>query len=485
MPCTTILVGKKASYDGSTIIARNDDGGYTTKKLVVVKPQNQPKKYKSKISHIEIELKEKPMSYTCIPNVDLKDGIWGAAGFNEAGVAMSATETITSNALVLGADPYVTYKPKKGKEKEVKGGIGEEDYVTLVLPYIKSARQGVERVAKLLEEYGTYESNGLAFSDEKECWYLETIGGHHYIAKRCKDDEVIIMPNQLGIDNFDMEDAFGKKKENLCSKDLKKFIEDNHLNLNQKGFNPRNIFGSRDDGDHIYNTPRAWYMGRFFNPTKYKWEGENANFNPESDNIPWSLVPERKVTIEDVKYILSSYYQGTKYNPYQKNDYPEKGKYRTIGTGTTDDLAILQIRPYVPKQIRCIEWISFSSNPFNTLCPLYCVPETIPTYLSKVEDKVNTNNLFWNSRLLAALCDSKYSDTIMPITRYQKITANKAHEILNKYDSLMIKNKDYSLIEKANKELVDMIEEETNKVLNIVLKSVYTKMKNVFSRGDN
>ena len=45
MPCTTILVGKKASYDGSTMIARNDDSGaghYTSKKFVVIHPEEQP-----------------------------------------------------------------------------------------------------------------------------------------------------------------------------------------------------------------------------------------------------------------------------------------------------------------------------------------------------------------------------------------------------------------------------------------------------------
>ena len=45
MPCTTILVGKKASYDGSTMIARNDDspsGQFTPKKFVVVHPEEQP-----------------------------------------------------------------------------------------------------------------------------------------------------------------------------------------------------------------------------------------------------------------------------------------------------------------------------------------------------------------------------------------------------------------------------------------------------------
>lgn len=63
MPCTTILVGKKASYDGSTIIARNDDSGaghFTPKKFVVVHPEEQPRKYKSVISHVEIDLPEEP-----------------------------------------------------------------------------------------------------------------------------------------------------------------------------------------------------------------------------------------------------------------------------------------------------------------------------------------------------------------------------------------------------------------------------------------
>ena len=75
MPCTTILVGKKASYDGSTIIARNDDSGsghYTSKKLAVIKPEEQPKIYKSVISHVEIELPENPMRYTAMPKTEKK-----------------------------------------------------------------------------------------------------------------------------------------------------------------------------------------------------------------------------------------------------------------------------------------------------------------------------------------------------------------------------------------------------------------------------
>lgn len=64
MGCTTILVGKKATYDGSTMIARNDDSGaghFTAKKFAVVSPEQQPKTYHSVLSHVTIELPENPM----------------------------------------------------------------------------------------------------------------------------------------------------------------------------------------------------------------------------------------------------------------------------------------------------------------------------------------------------------------------------------------------------------------------------------------
>ena len=168
MACTTLLVGKNASYDGSTMIARNDDSGsghFTAKKFVVVQPEEHPAVYKSVLSHVEIPLPGDPMRMTAMPNAVEGKGIWAAAGVNAANVGMTATETITSNPRVLGADPLVVYQPAMGDTPEVPGGIGEEDIVYLVLPYIHSAREGVERLGRLLETYGTYEMNGIAFQD--------------------------------------------------------------------------------------------------------------------------------------------------------------------------------------------------------------------------------------------------------------------------------------------------------------------------------
>ena len=83
--CTTILVGKHASYDGSTIVARTEDsqnGVFTPKKYIVVKPEDQPRHYKSVLSTFEIDLPDNPVRYTAVPDAIPKDGIWGEAGIN-------------------------------------------------------------------------------------------------------------------------------------------------------------------------------------------------------------------------------------------------------------------------------------------------------------------------------------------------------------------------------------------------------------------
>lgn len=186
MGCTTILVGKKASADGSTIMARTDDSGhgsFEAKRFEVIAPEDLPKTYRSVLSHVEIPLPETGLRYTRFPDADTHKGLWAGAGINSARVSMTATETLTSNERVLGADPLVELREAQGEEgqdgfvPEQPGGIGEEDMVVLVLPYIKTAREGVLRLGKLLQQYGTYEMNGIGFADNDDVWWLETVGG--------------------------------------------------------------------------------------------------------------------------------------------------------------------------------------------------------------------------------------------------------------------------------------------------------------------
>lgn len=546
MACTTILVGKDASYDGSTIVARNEDspgGQFEPKRMQVVMPEDQPRAYTSVESHLTIELPEEPMRYTSVPDAIEGHGVWAAAGFNELNVGMSATETITSNERVLGADPLVAYVPAKGVEGEegyvpaCPGGLGEEDFVTLVLPYIKSAREGVERLGALLEKYGTYEMNGIAFSDVDEIWWLETIGGHHWIAKRVPDDAYVTMPNQLGIDWFDLGDAEGDQVEHMASADLRDWMADNHLDLTLRGecvffsdddfefiedgdedyievldededldeedledvcvldagrfediFNPREAFGSRSDSDHVYNTPRAWFMQRFLNPHDV-WEGPFADYTPESDDIPWARVPERKVTIEDVKYVLSAHYQGTPYDPYGKHGTPDtRSLYRPIGINRNGQLAVLQVRPYVEEEHRAIQWMAFGSNPFNALVPFYANVDKLPEYLCNTTAKVTTDSFYWSNRLIAALADARFRDNAAHIERYQEKVGARGHQMLRETDRAVADASGEELVhvlELANEQMADFLREQTDALLGRVLHTTSLSMRNGFAMSDN
>ena len=500
MPCTTILVGKNASYDGSTIVARNEDsmnGEFTPKRFCVVRPEDQPTEYASVLSRFRISLPDNPQRYTSLPNALLNEGIWAEAGVNESNVGMSATETITTNPRVLAADPLTSNQASAdGKESHAADnkaceGIGEEDMVTLVLPYIRTAREGVLRLGSLLQKYGTYESNGIAFHDTNEIWWLETIGGHHWIARRVPDDCYVTMPNQLGIDRFDLADAEGDGKEYLCSPDLRSFIEDNDLDLAMDSqtatagtrrpsdvFNPRLAFGSADDADHIYNTPRAWAIQRYLNPRSTI--AEEATFHPESDTIPWCRKPEHRITMEEVKYALSLHYQGTPFDPYGAPSTPDqRGKYRCIGINRTSQLSATQLRGSHPKDTCALQWIAFGSNPFNALVPLFANVDKVPEYFCTTTETVSTDSFYWANRLIGALADASYASSMPHVERYQQSVVAQSYGILQRAQKSGLSR------EEANEKVARVVRKETDELLGNVLFEASMGMKNAFSRSDN
>ncbi|MEE3393109.1 MAG: C69 family dipeptidase [Lachnospiraceae bacterium] len=568
MACTTILVGKTASYDGSTMIARNDDSGagkYTPKHLVTIPAgDNKETVYRPVLSVTEIEVPKEHLKFTCMPDALKGAGIWAASGINECNVAMTATETITSNPRVQGADPlnfvYVDDDGKnspstadqifgqpeslKASEKHKKpAGIGEEDMVFLVLPYVHTAREGILRLGSLLEKYGTYEMNGIGISDPDEIWWLETIGGHHWIAKRVPDDRYVIMPNQLGIDSFDLDDAYGDKKNHMCSADLYEFMKKYHLDYcighglaglvkEKKGkFNPRTAFGSHDDSDHIYNTPRAWYSLKYFNPHSFKWEGEDANYLPDSDDLPWSLKPEKKITVEDVKYVLSTHFQGTPYDPYFKPEIPRngiedlRGRFRSVGVNRNDFVAVLQLfgdkgnfKGYLNRaqnadidkkdlngtsnkaqnaddsepfkgqsdgqaagKAMSIMWFSFASNVFNALVPYLPAGTCVDDYFGATGPRISTDTFYWSERLIAALADASYSACAIHIERYQDAVAGKSWSIIDEY---LESSRDTAAADAFNEKIAAMVKDETDHTLMNVLNETSNHMKNCFARSD-
>ena len=431
--CTTVLVGKKASIDGSTIISRNDDGheALDPQRFVVVQPEDQPKHYQAVISGVKVELPDNPLRYTSMPNSILTNGIWPAAGINSENVAMSATETITTNPRIQGLDPYV------------EGGIGEEDIVTLVLPYIHSAKEGVERLGALLKEYGTYEPNGIAFSDQDEVWWLETIGGHHWAAVRIPDDAYVVAPNRMNIDDFDFDSA-----DTLCSDDLKALIDDNHLNPDFEGYNLRHIFGSSSIKDTVYNNPRAWYGQKYFTP--------EVEQDPMDQDLPFICRANRKITIEDVKFVLSSHFENTKYDPYGDGTEAEKTLIRPIGINRNHNVHILQIRNNVPAEIAGVHWLAYGANTFNTVVPFYSNVNDTPACYKAATGTFDLNNMYWLSCATALLGDTDYNFYVDFRNTFELEAMSAYRGIQNETDKAIADQADVQeFLEAANEKLAD------------------------------
>ena len=527
MSCTTLLVGKSASYDGSTIIARNDDSGsgtYDPKKFVAVRPEDQPRHYRSVISHMEIDLPGDPCLYSIVPNVRPNRGVLAEAGVNEHNVAMSATETIAVNSRVLAADPLVKLVPAHGEpgdadyREEVPGGFGEEDIITLVLPYVRTAREAVARIGELLATYGTYESNGIIASDVDEIWYVETIGGHHWIARRVPDDCYAAIPNQLGIDLLDIDDAMSECRNNMCSADLADFIEANHLdrampdpefaNHTAQHINPRTVFGTATPKDAIYNTPRAWYMQRYLNPSE-DWDSPAARYTPASDDIPWCRVPENAVTLEDVDFLMSAHFEGTPYDPYGTLGTSEsRHRYRPIGINRTGHMVAMQIRPYAPETSRSIMWISYGSGPFTAATPFYANVDDTPAYLRDTTPEVSTNNLYWANRLIAALADAHFYETSNAIEEFAESARAYGHRLVERTDAELremtaqssasesqesagaaeiTENASIAIIarlQQSNEEMAEYLRTHVTKLLNDVLYTSSNLMHNSFAMSD-
>ncbi len=389
LSCTAVLVGKKATVDGSTMIARNEDagGGINAKRFIVVQPEDQHHEYISTFNQFRLALPNNPLRYTETPCADVSDGLWGESGINTDNVAMSATETEFTNTTMLGLDPLID------------DGIGEEAMLTVVLPYIHTAREGVQRLGDLVTKYGTCESNGIAFSDQDEVWYFETVGGHHWAAQRIPDDTYVIAPNQTGIQeiSFDDPDHF------ITSPDLKAFAESHHLNKTPDHFNFREIFGEDVQSDHYYNTPRVWYGQKYLNPEIHQ--------DPESRDMPFARVPAHLVSVEDVAFILSSHYQGTDFDPYGKTGTSEtRSRYRPIGMNRNQEMHILQIRPNFPAAHAAIHWLAEGVNIFNSPVPFFANCLDTPTNFKETPLRTTTESFYWLNKLIAMLADPFFAE---------------------------------------------------------------------------
>ncbi|SPW33030.1 Dipeptidase [Edwardsiella tarda] len=296
MACTTILVGNQATTDGSFIAARNEDYSANNAKHMVIHPaaHNQHGVFKSHGNDFTYPLPKEALSYTAIHDFDTQDKSMGEAGFNSAGVGMTATETIYNGQPALKADPYVE-----------KTGITEDAIQTVVLPRIHSAREGVELLGKIIEQQGAGEGFGVAFVDQHDLWYLETGSGHQWMATRLPADKYFVSANQGRLRQYDPKDTANY----LGSPTLISFAEQHGLYSPKDGaFDFHKAYSQDVDNDVTYNYPRVWTLQHMFNPQLKTTITDGKNF-------PVFLTPAKKISIADIEQALRNHYQGTAHDP--------------------------------------------------------------------------------------------------------------------------------------------------------------------------
>lgn len=390
MACTTVLVGKKANIAGSTIIARDCDAEVCNVpvKFVVVPAKSEKQTFHSYVTGLDIPLPENALRYQMAPFVDYKiHGQFGECGINSENVAMSATESLYGNPQVLGLDPLVS------------NGIGEDALLSIVLPFIHSARDGVQYLGKLIEKYGSHEGNGIAFSDKDEIWYMEIPTGHYWVAEKLDDDKAAVIANQVSLQDIDFDDS----SRFMWAPGIREFVEENNLNPDPDEFNFRHIFGTSNSRDRCYNTPRVWFGQRYLG---------HIAFSPTSNDLDFSFKPNRKLLKrEDVGYVLSSHYNETIYDPLADNTpKDDRTKFRPISMARCAESHILEIRNKVPAGIAGIAWLNFAPTAFNPYVPFYANANgTAPEY-ENTTDAYDPNEAYWLSRTVAALIQPSYNE---------------------------------------------------------------------------
>ena len=383
--CTTIIIGQEQTADGSMIVARSEDWDAMEAKNYEIfeGTDNGPREFVAKDSPFRCELPEKALGYSALSPYNLH-GHWGSAGFNTAGVGMSATESIFSNDEVLKHDPLI------------ENGVAENSVFNITLPYVRTAREGVERLGMLIEKHGIAEGFGIGFVDSKEIWYLETACGHRWLACRMPKDQYFVTGNQSRFRTYDPND----KENYLASADLIEFAEKHGLyNPAQGAFDFHEAYARDIKLDTTYNYPRVWGLQQFFSP-------EIKN-DVTKNTFPVFAKAAHKVTLTELRTAFRFHYDNTEHDPYLNSN--PKEPYRPVSIFRTTQTHLLQVRPELPQAIGCVNYVAMGMADLGVFLPLYQGITSYPEAYTKGNGESSDDSAYWKFRKIMVLGMTNYN----------------------------------------------------------------------------
>lgn len=409
--CSNFIVGKKASVDGSVMCSYSADDYGMFQNLCHYPAAKHAKGEMRKIFDWDSnkyygEIPEAAETYSVIGNI------------NEWQVTIAET----------------TY----GGREEMVDSTGIMDYGSLIyvaLQRSKTAREAIKVMTTLANTYG-YNSGGETFTicDPNEAWIMEMMGkgagskGAVWVALRIPDDAVCAHANQSRIGKFNMKD----KKNVMYAKDVISFARSKGwFQGKDADFSWKMAYAKPDFSGRRFCDARAWAMlNHFYDMSPYlDWA---LGKNPDAQDMPLWVVPNKKVSVQDVENVMRDHYEGTPLSvadgsdigggiwemPYRPTPlmYKVDGKQyfneRPVSTQQSGFVFVSQMRSWLPREIGGVFWFANDDANMAAFTPVYCsMTERPECYNTPGADALHFSkkNAYWVCNMTSNMVYPRYS----------------------------------------------------------------------------
>ena len=373
--CYLLMAGKKATIDGQVYLAHNNDlSGSEASMLIRIPGDQAPEKLP------EFRWPEGSEYEMLVLQIYKGFAEGDAVAINEHGVAIAGGLALSQdrNQKVRVADPMV--------DTGLGGGVRY-----IALQHASTARQCIQLIGELYNQYGIKYPSGVGVADTNEIWYLEAGGGSCWAAVRVPDSCYFIAANSYRIGKIDFNDTLNY----ITSPGLKNFCQKMKLWKEGDGdFHFGKIFGNgrrEKHGNNLYNTRRVWRGIDLLNP--------ELKTPVDAEFFPLFLKPAEPIDLQACFTILRDHYQGTPFDPLlpQNTDKPE----RAIASWNCVHTDVITLAPGKPVSYGAVIWTGLST-PFSAIyVPVYFGVSLIPEGYDKAPSTFHEYSSFWKYKTLS------------------------------------------------------------------------------------
>ncbi|MFH0990102.1 MAG: C69 family dipeptidase [bacterium] len=432
--CTSILVGKAASIDGSTMTSHSCDSR-TDRTWITVVPHRT---YKSgAMTNIFMGSKETkgPDDTDVLSTGEIPQVAETYAYIN------SAYPVMNEHQLAIGETTF-------GGKSELKSDEGIFDCPELyriALERAKTAREAIQIIDHLTKQYG-YNDFGecFTFADPNETWHFEILGpgrgklGAVWAAVRIPDDHVGVSANASRIRQLNPKEPDWY----MASSNVFSLAEEQGW-WNSKSEQPFEFCYVYADRNSMGSRRREWRVLSKAAPS--------LKLDPNAENYPLSVKAEKQLSVNGVLSMFRDYYQNTDYdmtnglfskdkegkavknpvaNPFMNVEYKELFRIkseRTIACNRATYVHVTQSRSWLPNPIGGVVWLGYDNPVTTPHTPFYCGIESMPkSYMVDGRREYSTNCAWWTFRTVSQLCYFRYQEMVQDVDTVRKDIEEKA-----------------------------------------------------------